>query len=138
MFYVADILVTTNTTENIMFTGYFEFFYIYITGFRLIHTYNNNKRHLDYSYYLLNDATLTVTCGIARQLQRKCTTLHKVLLELQSFQMLRPRGENVDLSRSPTMSSAWAPRLGFLKSNNNISPLLSAPKPCPTAESSLG
>ena len=43
----------------------------------------------------------------------------------------------MDLSRYPTMSSAWAPRLGFLKSNSNILPRLCGAKPCPTTKTIL-
>ena len=48
--------------------------------------------------------------------------------------MLRPNGENVVLSKSPTMSSAWTPRERFLKSNINIFPGAFGPPTWPRTE----
>ena len=46
MFYVADMLVTTNTNENSLFTGYFEKKNIYFVGRRLIHNYKHTLDRL--------------------------------------------------------------------------------------------
>ena len=43
MFYVADMLVTTDTNE---FTGYFENKNIYFVGRRLIHNYKHTLDRL--------------------------------------------------------------------------------------------
>jgi len=48
--------------------------------------------------------------------------------------MVSPTGENVDLSKSPPMSSAWTPRKGFLKSNINIFPRAVGSEPWPRTE----